>query len=433
MDIPAKNVSVIVSEIKDLLEGNFSNVAIVGEITNLSLSSSGHWYFTLSDKDASLSAALFKMDSLRNPLIKKIKDGDKVVVIGDINVYPKRGTFQIIVKKITPLGVGDLKEQFEKLKRKLAAEGLFDIDSKKPIPLMPKRVAIITAQRGAALADFINIYKRRSIWMDLIVVPTLVQGDDAPRAIRQSLHNVIKYSLEAPAEKKIDLIVLARGGGSLEDLWAFNDEGLAWDLHNCPIPTISAIGHEVDFSISDFVCDLRAETPSAAAEVITHHQTMIKDKMKSVKGRLLSTIEIKASRIHNRLKYAHPHSILNIIWGQFNNYQKRLRRCDISKRLGELTHIHEFYVELDTNIDQMKSLLKEKITGIHHRLDRSERLLKVLNPDNVLERGYGYIESSDRHVIATAASFDQLPAGAELNLHLAGGKRKVRKSHEDKI
>lgn len=427
MDFPAKNVSAVVSEIKDLLESHFSNIAIVGEITNLSLSSSGHWYFTLSDKEACMSAALFKMDALRNPLIKKIKDGDKVIVIGDINVYPKRGTFQVIVKKLTPLGVGDLKEQFEKLKRKLAAEGLFDMDKKKPIPSMPKRVAIITAQRGAALADFINIYKRRSLWMDLVVVPTLVQGDDAPRALRQSLHNIIKFSMEAPPEKKIDLIVLARGGGSLEDLWAFNDEGLAWDLHNCPIPTISAVGHEVDFSISDFVCDLRAETPSAAAEVITHHQTMIKDKMRSLKGRLLSYMEIKASRLNNRLKYAHPHSILNIIWGQFNNYQKRLRRCDIRNRLGELTHIHEFYVELDTNLEQMKRLLKERMTGIHHRLDRSERLLKVLNPENVLERGYGYVESGDGHVVAGVAAFDQLPSGAELNLHLHDGKRKVQK------
>jgi exodeoxyribonuclease VII large subunit len=427
MEIPAKNVSVIVSEIKTLLENNFSNVAIVGEITNLSLSSSGHWYFTLSDKDASMSAALFKMDALRNPLIRKMKDGDKVVVIGDINVYPKRGTFQVIVKKITSLGVGDLKEQFEKLKRKLAAEGLFDLDKKNPIPSMPKRVAVITAARSAALADFINIYKRRSIWMDLIVVPTLVQGDEAPRALRQSLHNIIKYSLEAPAEKKIDLIVLARGGGSLEDLWAFNDEGLAWDLHNSPIPTISAVGHEVDYSISDFVCDLRAETPSAAAELITQHQTMIKDKMRSMRGRLLGHMEIKASRLHNRLKYAHPHSILNIIWSQFNNFQKRLRRCDLRNRLHELTHIHEFYVELDTNLEEMKQLMKEKIMRIHHRLDRSEKLLKVLNPSNVLERGYGYVESGDGHVVASVEAFDKLSSGAELNLHLHDGKRKVSK------
>lgn len=430
MELETKNVSEIISEIKDLLESEFSNVAVVGEISNLSLSSSGHWYFTLSDKDASMSAALFKMDALRNPLIKKIKDGDKVVAIGDINVYPKRGTFQIIVKKITPLGVGDLKEQFEKLKRKLASEGLFDLDTKKPIPLLPKRVAIITAQRGAALADFINIYKRRSIWMDLIVVPTLVQGDDAPKALRASLHNVIKYSMEAPPSKKIDIIVLARGGGSLEDLWAFNDEGLAWDLYNCPIPTISAVGHEVDYSISDFVCDLRAETPSAAAEVITHQQTLIKDKMRALKGRLISAIDIKSTRIHNRLKYAHPHTILNIILGLFNSYQKRLSRCDIRNRLGELTHIHEFYLELDENLEQMKNILKEKMALLNHRLDKAHGLLKVLNPKNVLERGYGYVETLEGGVVASAKDLDRLSPGAQLNLHFHDGKRKIQKVKE---
>ena len=322
MNLETKNVSQVISEIKSLLESEFTNVSIEGEVTNLSLSSSGHWYFTLSDKNASISAALFKMDALRNPMIKKIKDGEKVLLIGDINVYPKRGTFQVIVKKITPLGEGDLKEQFEKLKKRLASEGLFDLERKKAIPALPKRVAIITALRGAALQDFINIYKRRSIWMDLVVIPTLVQGDDAPRSLRASLHSIIKYSLEAPPEKKIDIIVLARGGGSVEDLWAFNDEGLAWDLFNCPIPTVSAIGHEVDFSIADYVCDLRAETPSAAAEVITHQQTLIKDKMRTLKVRLLSLIEIKISRFNNRLKHAHPHTILNIIWGRINEYQK---------------------------------------------------------------------------------------------------------------
>ncbi len=430
MDLATKNVSEIISEIKDLLESEFTNVAIVGEVTNLSLSSSGHWYFTLSDKDASMSAALFKMDALRNPHIKQIKDGAKVIVIGDINVYPKRGTFQVIVKKITPMGVGDLKEQFEKLKRKLASEGLFDLDIKKPIPAMPKRVAIITAQRGAALQDFINIYKRRSIWMDLIVVPTLVQGDEAPKAIRASLHNIIKYSMAAEPSKKIDLIVLARGGGSLEDLWAFNDEALAWDLHNCPIPTISAIGHEVDFSISDFVCDLRAETPSAAAELITHQQTMIKDKMRSLKGRLLSVVEIRISRLNNRLKYAHPHTILNIILGVFNSYQKRLARCDIRNRLGELTHIHEFYLELDANLEQMKLLMKEKFATLNHRLDKSHGLLKVLNPENVLERGYGYVETSEGHVVSSAGEFDKVGEQVKLNLHFHDGKRKIQKAKE---
>lgn len=428
MDLESKNVSQVILEIKNLLDSEFRNVSIVGEISNLSLSSSGHWYFTLSDKEASISSALFKMDALRNPLIRQIKDGAKVVVVGDINVYPKRGTFQVIVKKILPLGLGDLKEQFEKLKRRLASEGLFDLDRKKAIPLLPKRVAVITALRGAALQDFTNIYRRRSIWMDLIVVPTLVQGDDAARSIRASLHNIIKYSLEAPSDKKIDIIVLTRGGGSLEDLWAFNDEGLAWDLFNCPIPTISAVGHEVDFSIADFVCDLRAETPSAAAEVITHHQTLIKEKMLNLKGRLMSSMEIKISRVNNRLKYAHPNNILNIIWGLFNVYQKRLNRCNIEKRLNELTHIHEFYQRLDECVEEMQRLLKEKVLQLNYRLEKASGLLNVLNPRNVLQRGYGYVESPDGNVVSSCHDFDQLPDNAELNLHFHDGKRLINKT-----
>ena len=426
MSLEVKKVSQIVGEIKNLLEGEFANVSIEGEITNLSLSSAGHWYFTLSDKDSALSAALFKMDALRNPQMRNIKDGDKVIVVGDISVYPKRGTFQVIVKRIVPVGVGDLKEQFEKLKRKLAAEGLFDMDKKKPIPAMPKRVAIITAQRGAALQDFINIYKRRSIWMDLLVIPSVVQGADAPRSIRASLHNVLKYSMEAPPEKKIDLIVFARGGGSLEDLWAFNDEGLAYDIFNCPIPTISAIGHEVDFSISDFVADLRSETPSAAAEVITHHQTMIKEKMLTLKSRLKSVMAIKMSRLENRLKHAHPHNILNILLSKLASLQKRLVRCDIQKRLHELTKVHEFYIELDENLTRMQQYMKEYFKELKHKLEKSRDVLKVLNPKNVLERGYGYVETDHGKVVGSTSDFDHLPKTAVLSLHFYDGKRKIR-------
>lgn len=426
MSLEVKNVTQIVGQIKNLLESEFTNVSIEGEISNLSLSSAGHWYFTLSDKDSSLSAALFKMDALRNPLMKTIKDGSKVIVVGDISVYPKRGTFQVIVKRIVPVGMGDLKEQFEKLKRKLASEGLFDLDRKRPIPAMPKRVAIITAQRGAALQDFINIYKRRSIWMDLLVIPAVVQGADAPRSIRSALHNVIKYSLEAEAAQKIDLIVIARGGGSLEDLWAFNDEGLAYDIFNCPIPTISAIGHEVDFSISDFVADLRAETPSAAAELVTSAQTMIKEKMVTLKGRLKNVMTIKMSRFENRLKHAHPNTILNIILKNLASLQRRLSRCDIQRRLHELTNIHQFYLELDENLLRMQQIIKEKIKDWRHQIEKSHDVLKALNPKNVLERGYGYLETDKGNVVGSTADFDKLPKSVSLNIHFHDGKRKVK-------
>lgn len=427
MDFKPKNVSQVVGEIKNLLESEFKDIVMEGEVTNLSLSSSGHWYFTLSDKDSAISAALFKMDAFRNPHIKMIKDGAKVIVTGDINVYPKRGTFQIIVKKIVPVGVGDLKEQFEKLKAKLRAEGLFDLDHKKPIPLMPKRVAIITALRGAALQDFLNIYKRRSLWMDVVVIPTLVQGDESPKSIRQSLFNIIKYSMEAAEDKKIDLIVLARGGGSLEDLWAFNDEALAWDLYNCPIPTISAIGHEVDYSISDFVCDLRAETPSAAAELLTQKQTEIKERMLSLRRRLMHNMEMKESRLKNRLKMCSPQNILSDIKEIFLGYQKRLNRLKIHHRLNELTHLNDHYIHLDNLISDLDQGMKLKLERLHHRLDRFEGILKVTDPNNVLERGYSYIELSEKKYVLSAKSFDKLKEDQEISIKFHDGKRKVKK------
>lgn len=432
MNSDVKKVTQIVGEIKNLLEHEFTNISIEGEVSNLSLSSSGHWYFTLSDKDSSLSAALFKMDALRNPQLKAIKDGSKVIVVGDINVYPKRGTFQVIVKRIVPVGLGDLKEQFEKLKRKLASEGLFDLDRKKAIPTMAKRVAIITALRGAALQDFINIYKRRSIWMDLLVIPTLVQGDDAPRALRSSLYKVLKYSQEAEIGKKIDLIIFARGGGSLEDLWAFNDEGLAYDIFNCPIPTISAVGHEVDFSISDFVADMRCETPSAAAEVITQEQTLIRDRLINSKSRLKNAMNFKLSRIQSRLRNTHPSSILNILLTNLGLLQKRLQKCDLSRRLNELTKIHEFYLGLDENIERMKRALSEKIRDYHHRIDKTKDVMMALNPSNVLERGYSYLEGEKGKVVSSTLEFDQLAKSNDYSffLHFHDGKRQIKSNEK---
>jgi exodeoxyribonuclease VII large subunit len=427
MEIKAKQVSEVVGDIKNLLEREFKDVLMEGEITNLSLSSSGHWYFTLSDKDSAMSAALFKMDAFRNPIIKTLKDGAKVVVTGDINVYPKRGTFQIIVKKIVPIGVGDLKEQFEKLKAKLRADGLFDLDHKKSIPKMAKKVAIITALRGAALQDFLNIYKRRSLWMNVLVVPALVQGDGAPNSIRSALFNTIKYSMNAAAEEKIDLIILARGGGSLEDLWAFNDEALAWDIYNCPIPTISAIGHEVDFSISDFVADLRAETPSAAAELITHEQTLIKDRMISGKRRLLHAMEMKETRLKSKLKMYHPKEILTELQSYYISLDKRLNRLKLHHRLNELTHINDYYIELDQYSEKMQQLIKLFIERRLNRLERFAAIMKVTNPHNVLERGYTYLEADDKKYILSAESFDKVKANENLSLHFFDGKRIVKK------
>ncbi len=182
----------------------------------------------------------------------------------------------------------------------------------------------------------------------------------------------------------------------------------------------------MDFSISDFVADLRCETPSAAAEVITHHQTMIKDKMISLKSRLKNVMEYKMSRLENRLKHAHPHAILNILLSNLASFQKRLSRCAIHQRLHELTNIHDFYLSLDENLMRMQQLLKEKVKEFHYRLDKSRDVMKVLNPKNVLERGYGYLETEQGKVVGSVKDFDRGPKGATFNLHFHDGKRKVK-------
>ena len=426
MNIVPLSIGNLINAIKLELESNFRDVMIEGEISNLSLSSSGHWYLTLSDKDASISAAVFKMDAFRNPIIQKLKDGDKIIAHGDINVYPKRGTFQIIIKKIIPKGQGDLKEQFEKLKKKLAQEGLFDISVKKKIPDFPKRIAVITALRGAALQDFLNIYERRSLWMDIVIVPTLVQGDESPKALRKSLFNVIKYSMNAPENKKFDLILFTRGGGSMEDLWAFNDEGLAWDIYNCPIPVVSAVGHEVDYTICDFVSDLRLETPSAAAEVLTQKQSLIKEKIVSLKNKLRSEMRYFVQELTEKVSRRKPKLVLGLIIQKVNNFHRKLTRLDIKNRFFELSNLYDYQIQLDDLNKRLKYFSEKSLEKRAVKLHKMESLLTAYNPNNVLKRGYSYTEFSGNVVLDTEG-FDKLKTGSDLKIHFHDGVRSVRK------
>lgn len=430
MSIKTLQVSELVFEIKGQLESKFRNQIVEGEISNLSGSSSGHFYFTLSDSESSISCAMFRMDAIRNPVLKKIKDGDKVVLEGDINVYQKRGTFQLVARKIIPKGTGDLKEQFEKLKEKLRAEGLFDLESKKKIPKLAKRIAIITGDKSAALADFLNIYKRRSIWMDIIVVPAIVQGDEAPKKIIEALHRIIKFSMSVPEDKKIDLIVLARGGGSLEDLWAFNSEALAYEIFACDIPIISAVGHEIDYSISDFVADLRAETPSAAAELITEEQTKIKERLSKSKKNLSLNFEMRIIRIKNKLKALDPKSLMMEYQNYFLGLNRRLEKNNLIHRLNELTHINDHYMNLDFAISKMEKGIKRAIEKENSKIEKYNSILTVTDPKNVLLRGYTYIEKDSKSYILSAMSFDTLSENTKLNIHFKDGIRTVV-AHED--
>ncbi|MCR9203395.1 MAG: exodeoxyribonuclease VII large subunit, partial [Halobacteriovoraceae bacterium] len=204
-------VTQVVNEIKNVLESQFRTVSVMGEVSNLSASGAGHYYFTLSDSQSSISACLFRGDAMRNPLVKNLKDGDKIIASGSVGVYGKRGTFQLITKRIAPAGEGDLKLQLERLKKRLAADGLFDMEIKKDIPKYPQRIGLITAEGSAAYHDFINVINRRSLWFDILFAPAMVQGDRAPDALRKSLFNLIKYNQEASEDKKLDVIVLTRG------------------------------------------------------------------------------------------------------------------------------------------------------------------------------------------------------------------------------
>ncbi len=422
------SVSQLVNSIKNLLEGEFRFIKVEGEISNLSYSSAGHVYFTLSDKDSSISCALFRADALRNPEVKKIKDGDKVLIVGSLGVYSKRGTFQVIVKTITRSGKGDLLAQFELLKKKLASEGLFDIDIKHKIPKLPQKIAVITAESGAALQDFLNVYKRRSVWMNVMVVPSLVQGEAAPKSLLNALQNVIKYSLNQPEGEKIDVIVLTRGGGSLEDLWAFNDEALAWEIYQCPIPIVSAVGHQVDYSISDFVADLRCETPTAAAEILTEEQVKILEKLNNLKRLLSSEARDFLQKNKVRLNNTHPSANLDRLWGLFNNFQKRLNRCDIRRRLGELTNLHEKQLLVDDLFQRLSNVIKDQLNLLNNRVERSGYLLGALGPYQVLGRGYTFVTTNEGNVISSYRSFEKIEQDTDLLLHFSDGHGKVRKN-----
>jgi exodeoxyribonuclease VII large subunit len=421
------SVTTVVTQIKNILEGEFRALSVIGEISNLSSSSSGHWYFSLSDKQSSMSVALFKMDALRNPFIKKLKNGDQIICSGSVGVYTKRGTFQLIAKRLTPAGKGDLKAQFEKLKLKLGGEGLFDLEQKKKIPVLPKRIGVVTAKSSAALQDFLSIMDRRSHWHDILISDALVQGEKAPESIRKALFSLIKYSLEAPENKKLDAIVLTRGGGSMEDLWAFNDEALAWDIYNSPIPIISAVGHEVDYTISDMVADLRLETPSAAAEKLSNRQTELKETLDNCQKSLTRVMKEKLNEYHLELNEYHPQRLIEIFYEKINFYRKKISQLNPENKAMQLLKIYEKSMHLDELYRRISQFVEIQIQDLKSRNIKAGELLRVLDPKNILERGYTLLKDSSGKVISSKSNFSNISPDTDLKLMFHDGEGVVRK------
>ncbi len=420
-------VSEAVLSVKNVLEKEIGHLLIQGEITNLTSSGAGHYYFSLADSESILSAALFRMDAYRNPSLKNLKSGDKVVCYGRINVYPKKGTFQLIVNRINPIGKGELKERFERLKLKLSREGLFDVDKKKAIPRFPKKIGLITSKEGAAVQDFLKVYKRRSLWGHVVVSPALVQGEKAPLSLRKALEKLIRYDFSLPENERFDAIILTRGGGSLEDLWAFNDEALAWDIFNCPIPIISAVGHEVDFTISDFVSDFRCETPSTAAELLSEGQTQIKRQLMYFSKSLLSIIESKMINLKRKTEKASPSAILREIWKLFNVYERRLQKFDLKNRPFELLKMYEKNQRLDELQNALEKGIEKEIVTKNNFLEKVFEMLRLLDPNNILGRGYTYL-ISNKKVVSNYSQFDTINRDEPLEIVFKDGRGKVKKS-----
>jgi exodeoxyribonuclease VII large subunit len=430
------SVTEFTRRVRDLLEGQLRDVWIEGEISNYRKQSSGHHYFTLKDDRAQVACVMFsRAYSAQAGTI--LRDGVQVQAFGRVSVYEARGQYQLIVELVQTKGLGLLQAKFEALKRKLEAEGLFDPAHKKPLPLFPRRVALVTSPTGAAVQDMLNILQRRSPWLRLLICPVRVQGEGAA----EELARTIGYLSQNQARLRIDALIVGRGGGSLEDLWEFNEEVLARAIFACCIPTISAVGHEIDFTIADFVADLRAPTPSAAAELVAPAIDALFDQINSRRLHLervwkqhLEIRRLKVSRIEGAGIFREPRRLilerqqsvdqLEIRLTQLRDWMLKQRR-DYLLRLTSLVMMFKPTEVLERRRKEI-TLCQEKLrSAILQRLDR-ERLhigrltgaVRLLGPEQTLRRGYSITEDENGKVIH---SVDAVTANQRLKTILADG------------
>ena len=415
--VRAESVSEFTRRVKTLLETGIRPGWVRGEVSNLRAQASGHFYFSLKDAGAQLGAVLFRGDALRQTV--KLRDGLQVVVYGEVSVYEARGQYQLIVRLVVDDGVGRLQREFEALKARLAAEGLFAPERKKPIPRMPLTVGFITSPTGAAVQDFARIVLRRKWCGRVIVLPAKVQGEGAAAEMVAMLRLAEKLAL-------FDLLVIGRGGGSLEDLWAFNEEALVRAVAACPVPVISAVGHEIDFTLCDFAADLRAETPSAAAELITSHFVGCGERVRQAQDALeaLATAALRAATS----ELDHVRSRLRLLTPAAQIEQGYLRLDDLANRLGSaLRHSTQARRQ---QLGELRAAF-ERHSPERRVQEQSQRLLSLwkrlqaASPASVLHRGFVIMrDESGRPVTRRAA----IPEGARLKAQFADGEIGVQRT-----
>ncbi len=427
------SVAELTARISNVLATQFANLWVEGEVSNYHAAQSGHLYFTLKDAKAQVKCVCFRTQAMR--LKFRPEDGLKLIVRGSISVYEPRGEYQIYVEHIEPSGVGALQLAFEQLKKRLEAEGLFDEARKQPLPLLPRRIGVVTSPKGAAVRDIIRILRRRFPNLHLIVYPVRVQGDGAAEDIVAAL----KYFNR---KRLVDVILLARGGGSIEDLWAFNEEIVARAIAACTIPVVSGVGHETDFTIADFVADVRASTPSSAAEIVVQSRQEFQRHLKELEHKISRQMRYILLEWRHRVKDLATHM-------GFRRLEDLLRRHrqqtdELTSRLGvalqgrieRLRHrytiagtritsfdfrarIRTISLRLSQRSVELGVRMERLLVGKIQQLDRLRLQLEERSPLRVLQRGYAICTDAEGNVVSAA---DQVAIGAEVQVQLARGR-----------
>lgn len=382
-------VGAITAYIRQKFEADMTlqDLWLEGEISNWKQAASGHIYFTLKDATASLRCVIWRSQAVRLLYLPQ-REGEAVLAHGKISIYEAGGNYQFYVDDLEPAGQGVLHAQFERLKARLAAEGLFEPELKQPLPSFPNKIGLVTSPTGAALRDMVNVLRRRYPLAQLILAPTQVQGEMAPLQMIAALQAVVQQG--------VDVIILARGGGSLEDLWAFNDERLARAMVACPVPIITGIGHEIDFTIADFVADLRAPTPSAAAELATPDQVELKRSVQTYQLALVESVQQQVATARAELR----------------------SRQWVLERLSPQSMLNNYRQQVDASLSRAQRTLQYHLSLQHERLNKLVSQLEALNPQATLARGYAIVQKD--HQVVTQSG--QVSQGDEITIKVSDGQ-----------
>jgi exodeoxyribonuclease VII large subunit len=427
------SVSELSQGIKNLLERQYPDVWVTGEVSNFCAAGSGHLYFTLKDKSAQLRAVCFRNQA--RYLKFKPQDGILVVARGHLSVYEARGEYQLYVEYLEPAGLGALQLAFEQLKQKLAAEGLFDITRKKPLPVLPRAIGVVTSPTGAVIRDILRILRRRFRNMNVLIYPVKVQGEGAAEEIVEGIRHFNR-------QQNVDVMIVGRGGGSLEDLWAFNEEVVARAIADSGIPVISAVGHETDFTISDFVADLRAPTPSAAAELVVHRKQDFLTELENRARRMTQIVRLQLSQARHRLTELRMHHAFQTLASRLAERAQRVDDAVASLERSMRSRLNVARQEwlrtssgvvrydfrrllrmkrsaLDDRRRRFETEFRRLLTERRSRLAQVEAILKERSPLAILQRGYSITRDAAGKIIRDA---EAVALGTDVSIRLARGE-----------